>query len=130
MNLTLLAVLGVLAMIILIFSGVNIGMAMFIVGFLGYGIATNFTAAFGLLKTVPFSNAFNYSFSVVPLFILMGNLAFRSGVSSGLYDAAEKWLGGIKGGLAMATVAACGAFAAICGSSGATSAHHGRGCLP
>ncbi len=125
MNLTLLAVLGVLAMIILIFSGVNIGMAMFIVGFLGYGIATNFTAAFGLLKTVPFSNAFNYSFSVVPLFILMGNLAFRSGVSSGLYDAAEKWLGGIKGGLAIATVAACGAFAAICGSSGATSATMG-----
>lgn len=125
MNLTLLAVLGVIVMIILIFSGVNIGMAMFIVGFVGCGIALNFTAAFGLLKTVPFSNAFNYSFSVVPLFILMGNLAFRSGISSGLYDAAEKWLGGVRGGLAMATVAACAAFAAICGSSGATSATMG-----
>lgn len=125
MNLTLLAVLGVVLMIVLILSGMNIGMAMFLVGFLGYGIAVNFKAAFGLLKTVPFSNAFNYSFTVIPLFILMGNLAFRSGISSGLFDLAEKWLGSVRGGLAMATVAACAGFAAICGSSGATSATMG-----
>lgn len=125
MNLTLLAVLGVVVMVILILSGMNIGMAMFLVGFVGYGLARNFEAAFGLLKTVPFSNAFNYSFTVIPLFILMGNLAFKSGISAGLFDMAEKWLGSIRGGLAMATVAACAGFAAICGSSGATSATMG-----
>lgn len=125
MEATVLAVLGVVVMIALIMLGMNVGMSMFFVGMVGYAIATNWTAAFGLFKTVPFTSAFTYSFTVVPLFILMGQFVFRSGMSNGLFNAAEKWLGRIRGGIAMATVAACAFFAAICGSNTATTATMG-----
>ena len=125
MSLTAIAVIGVIAMITLILLGVHIGAAMFIVGFFGFAAAVNFQAAFSLLRTVPFSQAFTYSFVVIPLFVFMGQLAFRSGVSSSLYVAAERWLSKVRGGLSIATIAACACFAAICGSSTATAATMG-----
>jgi tripartite ATP-independent transporter DctM subunit len=109
-------------LVILLFLGMNIGLTMAIVGFGGFWVIRGFTPAFGLLKTIPFSNAMNYSFTVIPLFILMGQFAFHSGLSADLYEAADKWLSRFKGGLAMATVAACAGFAAICGSTAATAA--------
>jgi len=71
-----------------------------------------------------------YDLSIIPLFILMGALASRSGLSQELYDAFNAWLGGFRGGLALATVGACGAFAAICGSSVATAATMSKVALP
>jgi tripartite ATP-independent transporter DctM subunit len=72
----------------------------------------------------------SYDFSVVPLFMLMGQFSFTSGISSRLYEAAHKWFGHMRGGLAMATVGACAGFAAICGSSTATAATMGMVALP
>ncbi|MDR3332632.1 MAG: TRAP transporter large permease [Synergistaceae bacterium] len=122
MHLISLAVTGIVILVILLFLGMNIGLTMAIVGFGGFWVIRGFTPAFGLLKTIPFSNAMNYSFTVIPLFILMGQFAFHSGLSADLYEAADKWLSRFKGGLAMATVAACAGFAAICGSTAATAA--------
>jgi tripartite ATP-independent transporter DctM subunit len=83
-----------------------------------------------ILKTGPFTQAADYSFTVIPLFILMGQFAFHSGLSEGLFGAADKWLGGFRGGLSMATIAACAGFAAICGSTAATAATMGVVALP
>lgn len=122
MSFTMIALIAVIVLIVMIVMGFNIGMVMFIVGFFGFAALRNYPVAFSMLRTVPFSQAFTYNFVVIPLFVLMGQLAFKSGVSESLYGAAQRWLGGIKGGLAHATIVACAAFAAICGSSGATAA--------
>jgi len=104
--------------------------AMGAVGVLGMGYMVNWEAGINLLKTVPYGTIANYGFSVVPLFILMGNLCFRAGVSKDLYDSVSKWLGQLRGGVAMATVGACAGFAAVSGSSMATAATMGTVALP
>ncbi len=126
----MIGVIGIVILVILLFMGMNIGITMFAVGFFGYMIVVNFNAALGILKTIPFAQATNYSFTVIPLFVLMGQFAFHSGMSADLFDAANKWLGRFRGGLAMATVAACAGFAAICGSTAATAATMGVVALP
>jgi len=125
MNLVLIAILGIVLLVVLILWGVNIGMSMIITGFVGIWVAKGFDAAMGIIRTVPFNSGFSYTFTVIPLFVLMGELAFRSGISSSLYDTAEKWLASVPGGHAHATVAACAFFAAICGSNPATVATMG-----
>jgi len=130
MDLMTLAILGILAMLVLMFMGMNIGLAMMLVGFIGYGLAVNWTAAMGVLQTVPYVQAASYPMTVVPLFIMMGNFAFASGMSENLYSAAYKWIGRLPGGLACATVAACAAFGAICGSTNATTATMGIVSIP
>ena len=130
MDLTLLGVLGIVSVIVLIFLGVNLGLAMAAVGFVCFALATNFSAAFGLFRTVPFTNAVSYSLSVIPLFILMGQFAYYSGISHSLYDATDKWLSRMKGGQCVATIATAAGFAAICGSATATAATLGTLALP
>ena len=130
MSLTTIAIIGLVALIALIFLGMNIGFAMIVVGFFGYWFVMGFTPAFGLFKTVPFVNASTYSLVVAPLFVLMGQFAFRSGMSNGLLTMAEKWLGGVRGGLGYATIIACAGFAAICGSTSATAATMGTIAYP
>ncbi len=130
MNLTTLAVLGIVLLLVLMFLGMNIGLSMLLVGFIGYGLAVNWKAAIGVFQTVPYVQAASYSMTVVPLFIMMGNFAFASGMSENLYSAAYKWMGRLSGGLACATVAACAAFGAICGSTNATTATMGIGSIP
>ena len=130
MDLITYAIIGIVVLLVLLFFGMNIGLALGVVGFVGFWAVRDFTAAFGLLKTIPFTNAMKYSFMVIPLFVLMGQFAFHSDLSKGLFEAADKWLGRLKGGLAMATVAACAAFAAICGSTAATAATMGVVALP
>lgn len=115
---------------VLLAMGVHIGFALFFVGFIGVWWVVDFKSAIGVLGTATFTNASTYTFSVIPLFILMGNYAFASGVSTGLYSAGNKWLGGLPGGLACATVAACAGFGAICGSAAATAATMGTVALP
>lgn len=130
MNLVVVGVIGIIVMIAIIFLGMNMGMAMFFVGFVGYAICSGFTAAMGVLRTVPYTQATAYSLSVVPLFVLMGQFAFESGISSGLYKAADRLLSGFRGGLCMANIVACGFFGAICGSSTATAVTMGVLSLP
>lgn len=123
-------ILGLIAFIVLIFLGMNIGLALFLVGFVGYAAVVNPKAAFAILRTMPATQASNYGFMVIPLFIMMGNFAFHAGLSSSLYDAGEKWLSRLPGGLACATIAACAGFGAICGSCAATCATMGTISLP
>ncbi|MDR2486607.1 MAG: TRAP transporter large permease [Clostridiales Family XIII bacterium] len=130
MDLMTIAILGIALLVLLLFLGMNIGLAMAFVGFAGYWYVRDFGAAFGILKTIPFTNAMKYSFMVIPMFVLMGQFAFHANLSSGLFHAADRWLGRFRGGLAMATVAACAGFSAICGSTAATAATMGTVALP
>ena len=123
-------IIGIIVFLVLIFLGMNIGLALLLVGFVGYAAVVNPTAALALLRTDPATQASTYSFMVVPLFILMGNFAFHAGLSGGLYDCANKWLNRLPGSLACATVAACAGFGAICGSCAATCATMGTIAIP
>lgn len=122
--------IGIVVFIVLILLGMNIGLALFLVGFVGYAVVVNPTAAFGLLRTMPATQSSSYSFMVIPLFIMMGNFAYHAGLSTKLYNAGEKWLSRLPGGLACATIAACAGFGAICGSCAATCATMGTISLP
>ena len=126
-----LALIGIVIMLVLLFLGMHIGFAMMLVGFFGYWMATgNFSATLGILRQVPATTASNYSLCVIPLFILMGNLAFAGGLSDGLFNAGDKWLGRLPGGVGCATIAACAGFGAICGSAPATAATMGVVAVP
>lgn len=122
--------IGIIVLIILLFTGVHIGVVMGVLGFLGMAYLSGWPAALGVLKTVPYTTFADYGFSVIPLFILMGEFCFVANISGDLYQTAHKFLGTLRGGLAMATVGACAAFAAVCGSSMATAATLGTVSLP
>lgn len=124
------ALIGVAVLLILLVMGMNIGVCMMAVGFFGIWFVRGFQPALVPFKNIMYTQATTYSFTVIPLFILMGNLCFYSGMSSDLYDCAHKVLGGMRGGLAAATVASCAAFSAICGSTAATAATMGVVALP
>lgn len=123
-------VLGVGVLFLLMVSGMPIAFAMGIVGFAGYCLIVNVDAGFSQLESVPYGVGSDYVLSVLPLFLLMGQFAFYSGLSQEVYDTSYKWLGHFPGGLAMATVGGCAAFAAVCGSSVATSATMGTVARP
>lgn len=108
-----LAGLGVLVGLLLF--GVWIGSAMILVGFLGYAVLMGFGPAIKVIAQIPFSTVSYYPLTVVPCFIFMGLILFHSGIGEDLYFAAYKTIGDLRGGLAMATVAACALFAAITG---------------
>ncbi|GHU06847.1 C4-dicarboxylate ABC transporter permease [Betaproteobacteria bacterium] len=127
---TLCAIWGIVVLLALLFLGMHIGLAMTLVGFAGYAIVVNFNAAIGVLRNVPASQASNFALVVIPLFILMGNFAFASGMSEGLYSTGNKWLSGLPGGLSCATIAACAGFGAVCGSVPATTATMGAVAIP
>ncbi|KAA3629974.1 MAG: TRAP transporter large permease [Proteobacteria bacterium] len=101
---------------------VPIAFAMGIVGYIGYGLVVGWEPALKMATTATYETGLSYSLSVVPLFILMGNFVSRAGLSDELYQASNAFLGHRRGGLAMATVVACGGFSAVCGSSLATAA--------
>ena len=122
MNELLIAALGFVALLALILVRLPIAAAMAIVGVGGTAWVAGWPAALATLKQGPFERASSYTLVVVPLFLLMGYLASRAGLSQKLFHAANVWLGHRRGGLAMATVGACAGFAAICGSSVATGA--------
>lgn len=131
MDLTLLAVIGILSMVVLIILGMNLGVAMFVVGLIGFAIAKeNFATALQLFRTVPFNTAASYTLSVIPLFVVMGEFALQSGMSKGLYDSTERWLGRFPGGLSLASIVSNAFFGAICGSSSAAVATMGKLALP
>jgi len=123
-------ILGLVILFVLLLLRMPVGLAMGLVGFAGYAHLTSLKGAYGVLKTVPFSNVASYDLSVLPLFLFMGSLAYVSGLSESLYRAAYRWIGGVRGGLAMATVLGCAGFSALCGSTLATASAMGRIALP
>lgn len=124
------ALLGFGGMLVLIALRLHVGIAMFVTGCLGYVYLSSASALFGFLKTNAYNLFATYTLSVIPLFILMGALAEQTGLSNALFRAAAAFIGQMRGGLAMAVIAACTAFGAICGSSVATTATFGRAALP
>ncbi len=126
----IIGIIGVVIMIALIFMRVWVGVAMILIGFLGYACLAGWRHAFIIAGTEPYSQISVYVLSCVPLFILMGIVASETGIAGDLYNAANKWIGNIAGGLAIATTVATGAFAAVCGSSDATAAAMGKVAFP
>jgi tripartite ATP-independent transporter DctM subunit len=112
-----------LAVVLVLFlTGIELGFAMALVGFLGFGILRSTSAALNLLAKDFFDVFASYGFTVIPLFVLMGQIAFNAGIAKRLFNTAYRFIGHVPGGMAMATVAGATAFKAICGSSPATAA--------
>ena len=107
-----------------------VAVAMFVVGGFGFASLTSWPAFLNLLNTAPFGRVSSYTLSVLPLFLLMGHLATRAGLSRRLFDAATACVGHRRGGLAVATIGGCAGFGAVCGSSIATGATMAAVALP
>ncbi len=122
MSPTLIGVIGIFIMIAVFMSRMPVAYVMMLIGYLGFSFMVSGKAGLGLLSRNIYEVFSSYGLTTIPLFILMGQLAFNSGISRRLYDTAYTFLGSIRGGLAMATVSACTAFGAVCGSSPATAA--------
>ncbi|WP_027717581.1 TRAP transporter large permease [Desulfovirgula thermocuniculi] len=130
MSLVTAALLGLLGLFLLMFLGMPISLAMFVVGFLGLLAVASPAAAFSVLTGDLWNQFSSYSMSVIPLYILMGEIIFRTGVNENLFRAAARWVGHLRGGLAATVVLASAGFAAICGSNSATAASMGTMALP
>ncbi|MDR3295134.1 MAG: TRAP transporter large permease [Clostridiales Family XIII bacterium] len=124
------AIAGIAIMLGLIFLGVNIGLSMFIIGFCGYAYVLNFHAALSSLGNFSTGSSMSYTMTVIPLFVLMGNFAFHSGISDGLFTTTRTLFGRMRGSLAYASIVACALFGAICGSLAATTATMSRVARP
>lgn len=122
--------LGILALLALLVAGVPIALAMTIVALVGLSVLLGFDPTLAMLGQVFYDNAMNYTLSVMPLFVLMGNFVVKAGLADDLYEAANAWLRHYRGGLAMATIVACGGFSSVCGSSLATAATMARVSMP
>ncbi len=122
--------IGMGCLIALIFLRVPVGVAMGLVGLCGYAAVDGWAKAFRVFGEVPFDVATNYDLSVVPMFVLMGEVATQSGISAQLYRAARATFSGMRGAQALATIGACAGFGAVCGSSLATAATMTRIAIP
>ncbi len=122
MNEVTIGIIGLLVVLVLFLTGIELAFAMILIGFLGFGYLISWGAAFNLLAKDFYDVLNSYGFTVIPLFVLMGQVAFNSGIAKRLFDTSYKFIGHIPGGLAMATVAGATAFKSICGSSPATAA--------
>ncbi|MCL6639110.1 MAG: TRAP transporter large permease [Firmicutes bacterium] len=130
MSLVTLALTGLAVLFVLMFLRMPISFAMFIVGFLGLLAVASPRAAFNVLTADVWNQFSSYTMSVIPLYILMGEIVFRTGVTKSLFNAAYKWVGQFKGGMAATVVLGSAGFAAICGSNSATAAAMGTMALP
>jgi tripartite ATP-independent transporter DctM subunit len=123
-------ILGFVALLALIAIRVPIAYTMILVGLVGTSLLSGPAIVFSQLKDLAYSQFSNYDLTVLPMFILMGGLAYRCGLSYDLFRGANAWIGRVRGGIAMAAVAACGGFGAVCGSSTATASTMGQVALP
>jgi tripartite ATP-independent transporter DctM subunit len=130
MNPVVIGIIGLALLLFFLAIRMPVGFAMALIGVSGFIFLVSSEGGLTMTARASWDQFASYTFSVVPLFILMGQFAFYSGISRRLYDSAHKWLGHLRGGLAMATVGACAGFAAICGSSTATVATMGAVSLP
>jgi C4-dicarboxylate transporter DctM subunit len=122
--------IGFGALFLLIALRVPIGVAMIAVGMVGYTVIAGVAPLLSFLKTESYWRFSSFDFSVIPLFLMMGNFATRAGVTSALFRAASAFIGHFRGGLAMAAIGGCAAFGTISGSSLATAAMMGQVSLP
>lgn len=122
MSPTLIGIIGIVVMIIVFLSRMPVAYVMAMIGYLGFTIIISGHGGLALLSRNIYEVFSSYGLTTIPLFVLMGQLAFNAGISGRLYDTGYKYLGSTRGGLAMATVSACTAFGAVCGSSPATAA--------
>jgi len=123
-------IIGMVLLFVILFLRFPISWSMLLVGLVGYSVIVSPESGVSLLGRVPFTTVASYELGVIPLFMLMGYFFLHSGFGSDLYVAMYKWLGRLPGGLAISTVGACAAFAAICGSAPATVATIGSVALP
>jgi C4-dicarboxylate transporter DctM subunit len=126
----ILSLVGITVLLLLAFVGVPLGFAMVAVGFVGFGLARGWGPALETVGQMVLDLSMSSEFASLPLFVLMGVFIHRSGISDDLYAAAHSWLGHLRGGLAMATVLACGGLASVSGSSLATTATMARVAMP
>ena len=130
MSEVMIGILGLAFVLVLFLTGIELGFAMAIVGFLGFSYIVSFQAGLNLLAKDVFDVFANYGFTVIPLFVLMGQIAFNAGIAKRLYDTSYKFIGHIPGGLAMATVGGAAAFGTVTGSAIATAATFGSVAYP
>lgn len=123
-------VIGIIALVVLVFLGMRVYLAAALVGTLGLVSMIGWESGLGMAGSIPHSKGTSYSLSVLPMFILIGYLAFHAGITEALFDAGRKWLGWLPGGLAVATVVAATGFAAVSGASTATAAVFARIAIP
>lgn len=122
--------LGLAAIVALVLLGVRVAFAAALVGFAGLVVLRNLTVGVGIAGVTPHAQSTHYSLSVLPMFILIGYLAYHAGLTQGAFLAARQWFGWAPGGLAVATVFATAAFAAVSGASTATAAVFARVAIP
>jgi tripartite ATP-independent transporter DctM subunit len=130
MSLSTTGIIGVIVLIVLLYSKMPVGFAMGFLGLIGFSYVVNFDAGLNLLARDVWDVFSSYNLTVIPLFVFMGQIAFHAGISRRLYDSAYVLLGHRRGGLAMTTVGACAGFSAICGSTNATAATMATVALP
>jgi len=130
MSLTAIGIIGIILLVILLFSEMPVGFVMAFLGVIGFCYVVNAKAGLNLLAKDFWEVFSSYGLTVVPLFTFMGQIAFHSGISRRLYESAFVFVGNRRGGMAMATVAACAGFSAVCGSTNATAATMATVALP
>ena len=123
-------IIGIAVLLFLFATGIELGFAMGLVGFLGFAYLNGFSSAINLLARDFYDVITNYGYTIFPLFVLMGQIGFNAGIAVRLYDAANKFIGHVPGGLAMATVIGATGFKTICGSSAATAATFASVAIP
>lgn len=126
MSNSVIGLIGIVILLLLLLVRIPVAFAMFLVGFIGIAVLNGMPSAMGLLSSEAFTLASSPELVVIPLFILMGNIASITGMSRKLYDAAYAIIGSVRGGLASATVIGCGGFAALSGSSVASALTMGK----
>ena len=122
--------IGLALVFVAFLAGLPVFLSMMVVGFLGMIYMRGIPAGLSIMGSIPFNCVSHYEFSVIPLFVLMGEFCFFSGIGKDLYDMAYKWVGQLPGGLSMGTICACGGFAAVCGDSMATAVTMGTVAIP
>jgi len=130
MSPTVIAIIGIVVLLLFLLLRMPVSFAMALVGFLGMSYIISPQAALRMLSSDIWWQFSSYGLSVIPLFVLMGYIAFNSGTTERLYDATYKWVGQLRGGIAMSTILASEFFSAICGSNTATTATMGTVALP
>lgn len=130
MSIETITILITLLLFLFFFMGLGIGISMGLAGFIGFAVIVNLQAALSLVAHDVYTMFSSYGFTVIPLFVLMGQIGASAGMARGLYDSAYKFIGHMSGGLAIGTVIAGTAFKAICGSTTATTATFATMAIP
>lgn len=117
MDPSVIGILGIIALVVLLALSIHIGVALGLVGLVGTALIVGYDASFSSAVDTIYHKIASFELITIPLFILMGYLASGGGISKNVFETLNHWVGGIKGGLGISTVASCTAFGTVCGSS-------------